>query len=152
MSILAIFRRCFGADTSKPILNGRKSRHPASAVQTQNAEKVPQHVDHSSKSSLSTEVSQDHAAPTRNLALCIVDKYTWALSSDIPLPCIHKPDEVMVKVDSVGLNPIDWKSVDYNFCMPSFPWIGGREASGTIVEIGAGVSGFKVGDRVWTST
>jgi hypothetical protein len=21
------------------------------------------------------------------------------------------------------LNPIDWKSVDWNFCLPAFPWV-----------------------------
>ncbi|KAK5681100.1 hypothetical protein LTS10_006861 [Elasticomyces elasticus] len=51
-----------------------------------------------------------------------------------------------------SLNPIDYKSVDYNFCMPSFPWIGGREVAGIAEEVGSNVRAFKVGDRVWAST
>jgi len=41
--------------------------------------------------------------------------------------------------------------VDYNFCMPSFPWINGRELAGVVEKVGADVTGFKVGDRVWAS-
>lgn len=61
------------------------------------------------------------------------------------------PNEVIIRTKAVGLNPIDWKSVDYNFCMPSFPWIGGREVAGIVEEVGANVTDVKVGDRVWAS-
>jgi NADPH:quinone reductase-like Zn-dependent oxidoreductase len=58
----------------------------------------------------------------------------------------------MIKPHAVGLNPIDWKSVSYNFCLPSFPWITGREAAGTVVNVHPSVTHIKEGDRVWTST
>lgn len=50
----------------------------------------------------------------------------------------------------MGLNPIDFKSVDYNFCLPAFPWVTGREMAGVVEEVGAAVTGFVPGDRVWT--
>lgn len=60
-------------------------------------------------------------------------------------------DEVIISNRTVGLNPIDWKSVDFNFCLPEYPWITGREMAGIIEAVGADVKEFKVGDRVWTS-
>ncbi|RDW74810.1 hypothetical protein BP6252_05952 [Coleophoma cylindrospora] len=85
-------------------------------------------------------------------ALCVVSKHTYSIARDIPYPSIESPDEIIIKTRAVGLNPIDWKSVDYNFCMPSFPWIGGRELVGVVAQVGTNVKGFKVADRVWAST
>lgn len=84
-------------------------------------------------------------------ALCIVAERTYGIITNIPFPTINTPDEIIIRVNAVGLNPIDWKSVEYNFCMPSFPWIGGREVAGTVEEIGINVKHFKPGDRVWAS-
>lgn len=102
-----------------------------------------------SASSLSLPAKPTTRAPTK--ALCVVAKHTYGIATDIPFPIINTPDEIIIRTHCVGLNPIDWKSVDYNFCMPSFPWIGGREVAGTVEEVGANVQGVKVGDRVWAS-
>ncbi|KAK6401836.1 hypothetical protein LTR95_019138, partial [Oleoguttula sp. CCFEE 5521] len=72
------------------------------------------------------------------------------MTNAIPYPSIDNPNEVMIRIKAVGLNPIDWKSVDYNFCMPSFPWIGGREATGVVEAVGSNVHHLTIGDRVWT--
>lgn len=29
----------------------------------------------------------------------------------------------MIRTFAVGLNHIDWMSIDYNFCIPAFPWV-----------------------------
>jgi hypothetical protein len=84
-------------------------------------------------------------------ALCVVSKGTYKVITDIAYPSIESPDEIIIQTKAVGLNPIDWKAVDYNFCMPSFPWINGRELAGTIVQIGSNVKDFRVGDDVWAS-
>ncbi|TVY90942.1 G patch domain-containing protein, partial [Lachnellula willkommii] len=60
--------------------------------------------------------------------------------------------EVVISNRATGLNPIDYKSVDYNFCLPEFPWVTGREMAGVVEMVGAGVRDVKVGDHVWTST
>jgi NADPH:quinone reductase-like Zn-dependent oxidoreductase len=49
----------------------------------------------------------------------------------------------------IGLNPIDWKSVDYGFGIHHLPWINGRESSGIVELVGPGVTRFKPGDRVF---
>ncbi|KAJ9142932.1 Chaperonin 10-like protein [Pleurostoma richardsiae] len=67
------------------------------------------------------------------------------------MPTISE-DEIMIKACYTGLNPIDWKSVDYNFCLPTFPWVTGREMSGIVEKVGSAVDSFRPGDKVWTST
>jgi NADPH:quinone reductase-like Zn-dependent oxidoreductase len=62
------------------------------------------------------------------------------------------PDEVILRNQAVGLNPIDWKSVAFNFCMPEFPWINGRESAGIVHAVGSNVQGLQIGQKAWTST
>lgn len=61
---------------------------------------------------------------TTHSALRIVAKRTYALQDGCPIPEFQGEEEVMIKNFATGLNPIDWKSVDYNFCLPEFPWVG----------------------------
>lgn len=70
----------------------------------------------------------------------------YRLSIDVPVP---KPvaGEMLVKVHAVALNPADYKLVDDTSVVPSS--IGGNDFAGEVVEIGAGVSRFKTGDRVF---
>jgi NADPH:quinone reductase-like Zn-dependent oxidoreductase len=90
--------------------------------------------------------------PLTQRALLVVDEATYELSASHPVPRLISDNEVIIATHAVGLNPIDWKSVAYNFCLPAFPWITGRELSGTVVAIGSSVKGFSVGEKVWTST
>jgi NADPH:quinone reductase-like Zn-dependent oxidoreductase len=63
------------------------------------------------------------------------------------------PHEIIIRTKAIGLNPIDWKTLAYKFCMPSLPWINGRECAGVIESVGAAVGKtLRVGQRVWTST
>ncbi|KAH8646781.1 chaperonin 10-like protein [Xylariales sp. PMI_506] len=84
-------------------------------------------------------------------ALVVARKGEYEIRHDFPMPEVGD-DEIMIRGQYVGLNPIDWKSVDYNFCLPQFPWVTGREMSGIVAQVGKGVTDFKEGDRVWTST
>ena len=86
-----------------------------------------------------------------NRALTICAKHTYALVEDHPFPSLESDDEIIISTRAVGLNPIDWKSVDYNFCLPAFPWVTGREMAGIVEAVGSNVKDFKAGDRVWTS-
>ncbi|GAC97571.1 protein TOXD [Pseudozyma hubeiensis SY62] len=79
----------------------------------------------------------------------------WSLSFELtphqPVPSALHPDEILVRNDAVGLNPVDWKSVSFNFGIPAFPWILGRDIAATIVQPPAdNAEAWKVGDRVWT--
>lgn len=97
------------------------------------------------------DVSDKKAIPKVQRALVVARKGEYEIRHDFPMP--HVGDgEIMVRSHYVGLNPIDWKSVDYNFCLPQFPWVTGREMSGVVVQEGKDVAGFQEGDKVWTST
>jgi NADPH:quinone reductase len=70
---------------------------------------------------------------------------------DLPTP---KPTrrQCLIKVAAVDVNPID--VYIRSGAIPAklaFPFILGRDVAGTVVEIGAGVKDFKVGDRVWAT-
>lgn len=90
--------------------------------------------------------------PTTQRAFVVASEGKYEICEDHPTPQHIGDSEVVVKPHTVGLNPIDWKSVSYNFCLPSFPWITGRELSGTVVKVGRSVTNVSIGDRVWTST
>src|SRR6266403_4715927 len=61
--------------------------------------------------------------------------------------------EVLVRVHAAGVNPIDWKVREghmKDFWPHKFPLILGWDVSGTVEEIGSGVSRFKIGDEVYS--
>ena len=58
------------------------------------------------------------------------------------------PGELLVKVHAAALNPVDWKIRKYGVFVETFPAILGSDLAGDVVELGEGVSGFEVGDRV----
>jgi 6-hydroxycyclohex-1-ene-1-carbonyl-CoA dehydrogenase len=67
---------------------------------------------------------------------------------DIPVPQIH-PDQILVKVAACGVCHTDLHYIEHG--VPTFkkpPIVLGHEASGTVAEVGAGVSNFKKGQRV----
>lgn len=84
-------------------------------------------------------------------ALVVTAERKYQLTSDFPVPEELGADEVMIRNRATGLNHIDWKSVDYNFCLPELPWITGREMAGVVERVGSHVTNVKEGDHVWTS-
>src|SRR5277367_4531945 len=70
---------------------------------------------------------------------------------DAPMPTIL-PDEALIKVHSVGINPVDWKIRlgygDYRNAF-SFPLILGWDVAGTIESAGPLLKKFKAGDIVF---
>jgi NADPH:quinone reductase-like Zn-dependent oxidoreductase len=80
----------------------------------------------------------------------VIDKRQYAILES-PFPTLSHEKEVIIRTMAVGLNPIDWKSVDYNFCMPGFPWVNGREMAGIVEHVGSEVDHVQIGQRVWTS-
>jgi L-iditol 2-dehydrogenase len=63
----------------------------------------------------------------------------------VPIPSIG-PGEMLVRVESCGICHTDLKKVEQNLLPP--PRIFGHESAGIVVEVGAGVTRFKPGDRV----
>jgi hypothetical protein len=64
----------------------------------------------------------DFTEPRVQKALVVARKGEYEIRHDFPMPTLGD-DEIMIRSHYVGLNPIDWKSVDYNFCLPQFPWV-----------------------------
>lgn len=62
------------------------------------------------------------------------------------------PGEVLVHVKAAALNPIDLYLRSGAVKMPmSFPYVIGCDLAGVVESVGAGVSRFRPGDRVWGS-
>jgi len=73
---------------------------------------------------------------------------------DLPRPTI-KPDEILVRVHAVGLNPIDYMIPRGDFkpiIALQLPATLGSDVAGIVEEVGSLVRGFKVGDAVFAST
>jgi len=65
----------------------------------------------------------------------------------LPLP--HPlAGQVLIKIHACGVCRTDLHIVDLELTEPKFPLIPGHEIVGTVVEVGAGSSPFKIGDRV----
>ncbi len=64
---------------------------------------------------------------------------------ELPVPRIGSGD-ILVKVEACGVCPTDIKKIHYGTLAP--PRVFGHETAGTIVQVGARVRGFRVGERV----
>ncbi len=81
-------------------------------------------------------------------ALLLLEKQGDYAVKDIPTPK-PGPGELLVAVHATGLNPVDWKIHDYAFFITEYPAILGTDAACVVKEIGEGVTGFAVGDKVY---
>jgi 2-desacetyl-2-hydroxyethyl bacteriochlorophyllide A dehydrogenase len=66
---------------------------------------------------------------------------------DIPLPGVG-PDEVRIAVGGVGLCGSDVSVFRGTWAAPSYPWVMGHEAFGTVEAVGAGVDPDRIGQTV----
>lgn len=81
-----------------------------------------------------------------------IDRYKGEVSArEVALPDLN-PGDVLVKVAAASVNPLDLKiwNGDFKAILPyRFPLILGNDCAGTVMATGAGVSRFRVGDRVF---
>ena len=63
-----------------------------------------------------------------------------------PLP---KPNEVLVKVAAVGLNPVDYKTAQMGWPTWQWPHILGLDVAGVVESVGNAVTQWQPGDRVF---
>lgn len=69
---------------------------------------------------------------------------------DVPAP-VPGPGQVMVRVRAAGVNPVDTYIRKGAYARrPSLPYTPGADAAGVVEAVGAGVSAYKRGDRVYT--
>src|ERR1700753_1656702 len=60
-------------------------------------------------------------------------------------------NEVVVRNGAVAINPVDWIKQDSGDAFAGhvqYPFVEGSDVSGEVVQVGPGVTRFKVGDRV----
>ena len=69
---------------------------------------------------------------------------------EVPRPAPGQ-NEVLVRVQAAGVNPIDWKlrSGRFRADPKALPITPGFDIAGTVAELGPGATGFKPGDRVF---
>ncbi|KAI0656640.1 GroES-like protein [Cubamyces menziesii] len=70
----------------------------------------------------------------------------WQLG-DFPIPT-PGPKDVLVKIMSAALNPIDWKVQAHGMIVAKYPYVGGNDGAGVVEEVGSEVTNFARGDRV----
>ena len=60
------------------------------------------------------------------------------------------PQEVLVKVISAALNPIDWKIVDSYLTdiIPAYPFVAGQDGAGIVEQVGEEVVSVQPGDNM----
>lgn len=69
---------------------------------------------------------------------------------EVPEPELRDPRQVKVRLKAAGVNPVDTKLRSRGLLYPdALPAILGCDGSGVVVEAGAAVSRWRVGDEVW---
>ncbi|KAJ8117951.1 hypothetical protein OPT61_g969 [Boeremia exigua] len=77
-------------------------------------------------------------------AVVHVEKGISEIRSDVPTPKVQD-NFIIIRTKAVALNPTDWKSIENS---PSKGAIVGCDYAGIVEELGNGVTGLEVGDRV----
>ncbi|KAJ2936606.1 hypothetical protein H1R20_g484, partial [Candolleomyces eurysporus] len=84
-------------------------------------------------------------------ALVLEEKHAEFTIDSIPVPKPGK-DEVLVKIYSSALNPVDWKVQKHGLYVENYPAVLGTDIAGEVVQLGEGVSEsglVGIGDRVF---
>ncbi len=69
---------------------------------------------------------------------------------ELPDPVIRAPNQIKVRLRAAGVNPIDTKVRARGLLFPdALPAVLGCDGAGEVGAVGAEVSRFRVGDRVW---
>ncbi|KAI1141953.1 GroES-like protein [Hypoxylon sp. FL0543] len=89
-------------------------------------------------------------APNNRAAFLTEPKAYPITVGDSPYPTA-KDGEIIVKVAATAINPMDWYIQimgEQLFSWLQYPYIGGSDVAGTVVEVGPNAEKFKIGDRV----
>ena len=85
------------------------------------------------------------AVATRTMKAAVYRGHGVVSVEDVAVPEIG-PGELLVRVECCGICNTDLKKIEYDLLPP--PRIFGHETAGVVAEVGAGVSDYRVGDRV----
>ncbi|KAL0953200.1 hypothetical protein HGRIS_004455 [Hohenbuehelia grisea] len=99
----------------------------------------------------------DSTIPATHKALSIPE---FGSGYQLTTRSVHRPGpgNVLVKIEAIGLNPVEWRllKVDFRRIAPiwggsessGYPLLTGLDGAGTVVEVGPEVKGITIGDRV----
>lgn len=97
---------------------------------------------------LARDRSDDPPSPSQQVLLIHGPREEYKLASNQELPQLQSDEEVLVRTIAIGLNPVDWKGPDYDFGLPSLPWINGRDFAGVVVKASKKLQRLRIGDIV----
>ncbi|RJE18577.1 oxidoreductase, zinc-binding dehydrogenase family [Aspergillus sclerotialis] len=103
---------------------------------------------HASLTTYPKESTQHLKEAKQNVLLLNGVREQYSLVTGYSIPSILYEGEILVKVLTIGLNPIDWKSPAFNFGIPGLPWIFGRDLAGVVVKVSNKCSRLRAGDIV----
>ena len=92
-------------------------------------------------------------APTTQKALLLPARGAKFTLGQAPVPS-PGAQEVLVRLVSAALNPIDWKLVDsdlFSPLVPAYPFICGTDGAGVVEDVGAEVTTLAKGDKMCVS-
>ena len=98
------------------------------------------------KLTVTTSTSSDMAPSTQKALILNAKQGNFNLgTAPVPKP---GPGEILIKIKTVALNPVDWKIQKYGMLVEKYPAILGLDIAGDVEEIAEGVTGFEKGDKV----
>lgn len=75
------------------------------------------------------------------------------LVTDREIPKVVKANDVLIRVKSAAVNPVDYKMLDWGILVNEWPAVFGCDIAGVIEKVGEkAAEKWKVGDKVWTLT
>ena len=87
-------------------------------------------------------------APRTQKALVLPDRQDDFIVEKVKVPR-PGPSEVLVKVMSTALNPVEWRIQQHGVLIAQYPAILGSDGAGVVEEVGSGVDTFVKGDRMY---
>ncbi|KAF9812138.1 hypothetical protein IEO21_06371 [Rhodonia placenta] len=87
--------------------------------------------------------------PNQQKALVLPAKQGLFEIQSVPIPT-PPPGQLLIKVHSTALNPVDWKIQVHGLYVEEYPTVLGVDIAGTVEALGEDVDNFSKGDRVFT--
>ncbi|KAG4273774.1 hypothetical protein FPRO04_01415 [Fusarium proliferatum] len=138
----------FGARIPLSFVTDSEQEHPVSQTTSDSQPRYTPPTDLAAQDQAS-DSGEQHPIPSSQTVLLLHGlRQPYQITDGHPVPSTKHDHELLVRTDTIGLNPIDWKSPDYGFAIPELPYISGREASGTVVLAPQTPSRIKSGDKV----
>ncbi|KAI0080913.1 GroES-like protein [Panus rudis PR-1116 ss-1] len=87
------------------------------------------------------------SVPAKQKALFLLKQHgAWAIQPTE----VYSPGagELLVRLEAIALNPLDWKMKEFGLFIEHYPAVIGNDAAGIVAQVGEGVTSFAVGDKV----